>query len=388
MSTKIEWTEETWNVVTGCTRISEGCEGCYIERTPPFRMGHRKFDGPQIGATTGVQLHEDRLSWPLRWRKPRRIFVCSLADLFHDEVPTEFIAQVFGVMAVNEEHTYQVLTKRPARMRALLRSEEFRWRVNEEMLKRCGSSRRSRHDVCPVCHWNTSGNCASEMSWPLSNVWLGVSTESQKWADLRIPALLDTPAAVRWISAEPLLGPVRLAPEWLAPAGAACWSPGYEPDTQDHAALAAIGRAALRQVRADRGEPAPTYLDWVVVGGETGPGSRPMHPGWARSLRDQCASAGTPYFFKQHGDWAPLGPLYEAADESDYDEVDNAHMDAVGLEVRGYEVAHLEPTGHIAREYQPMDGTWLMARVGKKQAGRELDKRTHDEYPTSAVPCP
>lgn len=366
MTSKIEWTEETWNIVTGCTRISEGCEHCYIERTPPMRMAHRRFDGPQIGATTGVQLHPERLGKPLHWRSPRRVFVNSMSDLFHEDVPDDFIAEVFGVMAANEEHTYQLLTKRPGRMRALLRSADFVARVRGNLRKRCGTHRRSLGGVCPVCHWNTSGNCAPEMSWPLHNAWIGVSVESQKWADIRIPQLLDTPAAVRWISAEPLLGPVDLT-KWI-PGRCACQPPG--PSEGVHW----TGCPALRY----RG------LDWVVVGGETGPGARPMHPAWARSLRDQCTAAGVPFFYKQAGDWAALGPLYEAADGSDHAEAWAAHLDAVDLEVNERrQVIQLEPDGAVVdpEEYQPVPGTWLMARLGKKRAGRLLDGREWNEFP-------
>ncbi|WP_280389270.1 DUF5131 family protein [Nocardia wallacei] len=266
MGSKIEWTEETWNVVTGCTRISEGCEHCYIERTPPMRMAHRRFDGPQIGATTGVQLHPERLGKPLRWRAPRRVFVNSMSDLFHDDIPNDFIEQVFAVMALTRRHTFQVLTKRPARMRALLSSGNFRDEVTERYAD------------------NHEGDW--EFDWPLPNVWLGTSTESQRWADIRIPQLLDTPAAVRWISAEPLLGPVDLT-KWI-PGRCTCQPRGSLPP--------------IEGVHWN-GCPALGYrdLDWVVVGGETGPGARPMQEKWARSLRGQCAAAGVPFFLKQAG---------------------------------------------------------------------------------------
>ncbi|WP_063046263.1 phage Gp37/Gp68 family protein [Nocardia pseudovaccinii] len=334
MSTKIEWTEETWNPVTGCTRISPGCLHCYIERQMPMRVQRKRFDGNQIGAVLPVQLHPERLRKPLTWRKPRRIFVCSMADLFHDEVPDDYIAQVFTAMACAPQHTFQMLTKRPARMRALLSSTEFQQEV------------RNFADVLGRKGWDES--------WPLRNVWAGVSVESQQWADFRIPQLLGTPAAVRWISAEPLVGPLTLKPEWLAPAGIACWMPGHGPTTRDSAALADIGRTALREIAADRGTAPPTYLDWVVVGGETGPGSRPMDPGWARDVRDQCAAAGVPFFYKQTGDWAPAG-----------------------LGIGQFDLPELL----IGPELDDMGHRQIMRRVGKKAAGRELDGRTHDEYP-------
>ncbi|MFI6368670.1 phage Gp37/Gp68 family protein [Nocardia sp. NPDC050630] len=360
MSTKIEWADRVWNPTTGCTRVSAGCEHCYIERQTPMRIAHRKFDGPAIGATLPVQLHPERLGNPLRWRKPERIFVNSMSDLFHDDVPGEFIARVFATMAAAPQHTFLILTKRPARMRALLGD------AGQNLLE----------------HTTDEETAAAiyDAAWPLPNVWLGVSTESQRWADIRIPQLLDTPAAVRWISAEPLLGPIDLD--------------GQLDDTGHH-------RPKLTYWLTGRphwGEPTPTppngllmsplevgpRLDWVVVGGETGPGARPMHPDWARSLRDQCTVAGVPYFFKQHGDWAPIGPLYGAVDGSDADEVDDAHMAAVILEVdERREIAQMEPNGVIVlpEERQAAEGTWLMARLGKKRAGRQLDGRTWDEFP-------
>lgn len=252
-NTSIEWTEMTWNVVTGCTKVSAGCDHCYIERTPPFRMQHRKFDGDGVGATTGVKLHSERLHWPLRWRKPRRVFVNSLADLFHDEVPDRFIAETFAVMALAPHHTFQLLTKRHARMRSLLCSHAFWTAFQVALLGR-------RRDGAPVSY---------DADGPhLRNVWVGVSVEDQQRAAIRIPALLDTPAAVRWLSCEPLLGPVDLDRRgWL-------WD-------------AVTGH--------------PGGLHWLVVGGESGPGARPMDLDWAQSLVRQCWDAGVPAFVKQLG---------------------------------------------------------------------------------------
>ena len=300
-TTHIEWTDATWNPVTGCTRVSPGCVNCYIDWAPPFRIEGRHFtdrDGNRshaIGATTGVRLHPDRLDWPLRKRswRGKRVFVCSLADLFHDDVPDEYIARVFAVMALTPEVTYQVLTKRPARMRALLASGTFAGMVWRDV---------------------------DDLSWPLPNVWLGVTVEDQERADQRIPILLDTPAAVRWLSCEPLLGPVNL------------------------------GRAVGTYYGGDPREDE-SGIDWVVVGGESGPGARPMHPDWARSLRDQCRDAGVPFLFKQWGDLV----TEEQAPE-------DITLPAVSWR-------------HLGDDQPPV---W---RVGKKRAGRLLDGRTHDGYP-------
>ena len=303
--THIEWTDATWSPVTGCTKVSAGCEHCYIERTPPFRMNGRKFDQPGIGGTTGVQLHPDRLWKPVTWRKPRKVFVCSMADLFHDDVPDEYIAKVFAVMARTPQHTFQVLTKRHARMRSLLSSQNFE---NEAMFE-------LRY---PLSMTSQSGPLPS---WPLPNVWLGVSAEDQQRADLRIPALLETPAAVRWVSAEPLLGAINFRP-WF-------WS-------------------------ADRDEVLPG-LDWLVVGGESGPGARPMHPQWARGIRDQCEEAGVPFLFKQWGEYGYLDDL--PADTW------------MSVDVKWNPVWAHFPDG--------------MVRVGKRAAGRVIDGQTHDEYPAA-----
>ena len=263
-TTHIEWTDATWNPVTGCTRVSPGCVNCYIDWAPPFRVEGRHFtdrDGNRshaIGATTGVRLHPDRLDWPLRKRswRGKRVFVCSLADLFHDDVPDEYIARVFAVMALTPEVTYQVLTKRPARMRALLASGTFAGMVWRDV---------------------------DDLSWPLPNVWLGVTVEDQERAYLRIPILLDTPAVVRWLSCEPLLGPVNLPVCRCLGVGSIAHGRNW-PDTV-----------------CDQCGGSGSQIDWVVVGGESGPNARPMHPDWARSLRDQCETAGVPFLFKQTG---------------------------------------------------------------------------------------
>lgn len=320
----IEWTDETWNVVSGCTKVSAGCEHCYIERTPPFRMAGRRFDKPGIGGSIPLVFHRDRLDLPIRQTKPRRIFVNSLSDLFHDGVPDAFIAEVFASMARAPQHIFQLLTKRHGRMRSLLNRPSFRDNL---------------------ATWG--------QPWPLRNLHLGVSVEDQAAADLRIPALLATPAAVRWISAEPLLGPVDLHANddgmhnWLPDFG-----PGYDteqPICQAH------GIPDCQQGCA--------FLDWLVIGGESGPGARPMHPDWARGLRDQCERAGVPMLFKQWGEWSPDLSL-------NWGEGNGRRLHYVRRFVK--------PDGQPAA---PGEAGTAMDRVGKKSAGRELDSRTHDDYP-------
>jgi len=267
--TKIEWTEATWNAVTGCTEVSPGCDHCYAAT-----IANRFAGQPSFPNGFGVTLRPERLAQPLSWKKPRRIFVNSMSDLFHQDIPDEYIARVFGTMALTPRHTYQVLTKRHARMRSLLNSDAFHLMVLAE-------TARQQDEKHPMPSWNPGARRLN--AWPLPNVWLGVSTENQKWADIRIPALLETPAAVRFISAEPLLGPIRLSAAWIdMPADARPVTPWD---------LLGIG--------------LPNRLDWVIVGGESGHGARPVHPDWVRSLRDQSVAANVPFFHKQWGEWGP-----------------------------------------------------------------------------------
>ncbi|MEU5155202.1 phage Gp37/Gp68 family protein [Glycomyces sp. NPDC021274] len=257
----IEWTEETWNPTTGCDRVSPGCDNCYaLTMAKRLKaMGSDKYqtdgDTRTSGPGFGVAVHYDTLTIPLRWKKPRTVFVNSMSDLFHPKVSDQFIAGVFATMAATPQHTYQVLTKRAPRMRSLLNNPDWVARI-----------------------YNPKG------AWPLPNVWLGVSSENQEQADRRIPELLKTPAAVRFVSAEPLLGAVDLS-KWLGIE----WSDMGMWLEEMFATVS--GRGSL--------------LDWVIVGGESGPGARPMKQEWATSIVDQCQSAETAVFVKQMGSvWA------------------------------------------------------------------------------------
>lgn len=263
MSTSIQWTDETWNPVTGCTRVSEGCRHCYIERTPAFRMAGRKF----VNGTTGIQLHPDRLEPPLHWKKPRRVFVNSLSDLFHEDVPDEFIEKVLTVMSLTPQHTYQVLTKRPERMRQFFTQDES-W-----LLDRLNSHAPSFMD------WDDMPDVDDFGGWPMEHLLLGVSVEDQQTADERIPILLQTPAAVRFVSAEPLLGPILF--RW------AQWD-----DWKD--------RNGARRSRVNEYD-GLRMLDWVIVGGESGPKARPTKLEHIRWIVQQCQEAEVPVFVKQLG---------------------------------------------------------------------------------------
>lgn len=238
LNSAIEWTEATWNPVTGCTKVSPGCAHCYAET---FAERFRGVPGHPYEQGFDLKLWRDRLELPLKWKRPRTIFVNSMSDLFHPAVPTEYIGEVFETMRRADWHTFQVLTKRPERTAAL----------------------------------------SSKLPWP-TNVWMGTSVENQRWTS-RIAQLRESDAAVKFLSCEPLLGSLRLELDGI---------------------------------------------DWVIVGGESGPGARPMRADWARDVRDQCRAAGVAFFFKQWG----------------------AHNEA-GV------------------------------RVGKSRAGRELDGETWDEMP-------
>ena len=221
--TSIEWTDETWNPVTGCTKVSPGCAHCYAEA-----LFSRPYPGRPF---SDVRFHPERLEQPRRWRKPRRVFVNSMSDLFHEAIGESDIQRIFAVMRSAPRHTFQVLTKRADRMRHLLTM------------------------------WARRGDA------PPRNVWLGVSVENQEQADRRIPLLLDTPAAVRFVSAEPLLGPVDM-------------------------------RESLSRAIAG---PNGTVLDWCIVGGESGPQARPCGLGWMRGIVGDCRATGVPVFVKQLG---------------------------------------------------------------------------------------
>lgn len=217
--TKIEWTRgddgsegKTWNPVTGCTKVSPGCDHCYAET---FAERWRGTPGHHFENGFDLTLRPERLDQPLRWRKPRRVFVNSMSDLFHDGIPDEFIARVFAVMARTPQHTYQILTKRHGRMRSLLNKHGF-WTA-------VGLAALEDHDV-----WLPSAKVSLD-AHALPNVHLGVSVENQQWADTRIPALLDTPASTRWLSCEPLLGLVNLA-AWLIPWNRAVLHSRANPD--------------------------------------------------------------------------------------------------------------------------------------------------------------
>jgi protein gp37 len=325
-TTGIEWTDATWNPVRGCSKVSAGCAHCYAETVAA------RFSGPgqpyaglvdEKGRWNGtVRLIEDHLEDPLRWKKPRRIFVNSMSDLFHESLSDQDIARVVAVMSHAPQHTFQVLTKRPKRMQA------FMSRVK-----------------------------------PLPNLWLGVSVEDQAAANRRIPLLIRTPAAVRFLSCEPLLGPVNLDPTLCGNCGGDEVNVGEDgtpwcPMCDDEE----MGSAGWLD---------PDGIGWVIVGGESGHNARPMHPTWARSLRDQCARNEVPFFFKQWGEWVTGSPT---------DSERHRHEIDLGI-------PPVWPTW-IGDAFGSVRGgpapEQILRRVGKKTAGRVLDGLTHDGFPVPA----
>lgn len=323
-TSKIDWTDATWNVTSGCTKVSPGCANCYAERMHKRlrAMGQARYAAP----FSQVVCHPDALDAPLHWRKPRRIFVNSMADLFHEDVPFAFVEAVTTVIAACSARTFQILTKRPERMR------EFFRRIPQ--------------------------------IWPLPNLWLGVTAENQEAADERIPLLLQTPAAVRFVSYEPALGPVDLR---------------------------AVSTA---NVSAAAGNKLSDCLHWVIAGGESGPHARPMHPNWVRSIRDQCAGAGVPFFFKgwgEHGTcWATMPHMI--ADElypseptwKMFTSYEQWIAKARGWLKRGdicldLDGKQLHCGGDFMRATYPVA---IMTPMAKAKSGHLLDGREHHEFPT------
>lgn len=291
-NTKIEWTNKVWNPVTGCTKISEGCKHCYAERMAKRLRG--RFGYPAEDPFK-VTLQEQHLYNPVTWKKPTMVFVGSMTDIFHQNVTDHYLLKIFDIMINLSRHTFQVLTKRPERMVHFFQK-----------------------------HFN--------FGLP-DNIWIGTSAENQQTADERIPILLQIHAAIRFISCEPLLGPIE-----------------FSNVTNRSDALSQLGKKALNGIH------------WVIAGGESGHNARPMHPDWASSLRDQCQQAGVPFFFKQWGEWKPL----------------HRH------ELKQYPLSKLI-THKFERE---IDSDGAFVKVGKKKAGRLLDGKEYNAMPAGRQEYP
>lgn len=361
-NTAIEWTHragttgETWNPIVGCSIHSPGCTNCYamtmaarIEAIDAAagRAGHyvgttKKVKGKPVW-TGKIGVAPDHIfTAPLRRRAPRTVFVNSMSDLFHEDVPDAVIDRVFAVMALSPQHTFQVLTKRSARMREYVSGFT------------CDGPRRFNVADAAARLMNDGENTHDAVAyapWPLPNVWLGVSTEDQKRADERIPHLLATPAAIRFVSAEPLLGPI----DFLK-------IPGGGAFKQATSVIGAMTNTGWHHVG----------LHWVIVGGESGTGARPMHPAWARAIRDQCAAAGVAYFHKQNGAWRVVY-------DRDRDDPDWRRCGTVAAETpQGRWLNMAGGHGfHGERVVRVVPAT-------KKAAGRLLDGVAHNGFPEIA----
>ncbi len=375
--TSIEWTDATANVINGCTVVSPGCANCYAMKQAhrfPVRQGLTRPSPSGMTWTGEVRFSEAALLKVLSWKRPRRIFWNAHGDIFHPSVPEEWIDRCFGAMAATPHHTHQVLTKRPERARAYLRAP---WQTRIIRVLREFQKRLAGHGVM-----------LSTTNGVLPNVWLGTSVEDQQRADERIPLLLDTPAAVRWVSAEPLLGPVDLT--WIAQpnedregvidALLGCdWIDGmgrgaaYRPSRPGHE-----GREMTRHVvSSDADIIAARKIDWVVAGGESGLSARPMHPDWVRGLRDQCAAAGVPFLFKQWGEWAPYTAIGGIGWQNATPQRRSYNGPTLGR------ILMPVPCGYFEQTFQTrFDDAVILTKLGKKLAGRLLDGVQHDGYPS------
>ncbi|GEP12291.1 DUF5131 family protein [Methylobacterium gnaphalii] len=359
----IEWTDATWNPITGCSVVSPGCTSCYAMGLAGTRLQHHPSRagltapskaGPVWNGT--VRFNEEWLTQPLQWKRPRMIFVCAHGDLFHENVPDAWIDRVFAVMALAPQHTFQVLTKRSARMRRYMAGCEMP--PDDLPLHKLWVTQWSRRDQVAAAMRDIAGSCSPLLGkvkqLPLPNVWLGVSTEDQKRADQRVPDLLETPAAVRFVSAEPLLGPIDFSRILLGTSAA-------EFVDMPHITKARFTVDALKGAASIgwRG------LDWIIVGGESGQSARPMHPRWARSLRDQCAEQNVAFLFKQWGEYGPC----------------ELHPPGTAVcSVIGSSGRHM--TGRDAVCGDPEDAhAEIIARFGKSRAGRLLDGVEHNGMP-------
>jgi len=353
---KIEWTDATWNPVRGCEKVSPGCRGCYAIRTA------LRFSGPgqpYEGLVTSdppnwsgvVRFVPEKLAEPYEWRRPRLIFVNSMSDLFHGAVTREQIAAVFGVMALCGHHTFQVLTKRIERAAALLPRLSL-----DECLDAVAASgapfRSAKASRAVAEEMRKLGRDPSAEEWPLPNVFVGPSIENQETADERMPHACRI-AQAGWrvmVSAEPMLGPIDLR---LSSGGVPLNSFGVPVGPCGYYCDERVGHVDHQSQR----------ISWLIVGGESGDDARPLHPQWARSLRDQCAAAGVPFLFKQWGEWAPaLDHDVGAAREVRFMSQDGSY------------VPHASGLGKPSVAF--------VARVGKAKAGRLLDGREHNEFPS------
>ncbi len=345
-NSKIEWCDHSFNPWIGCTKVSPGCANCYAESYDKRWGGSHWGKGAQRKRTSAANWRKP-VQWNAAgyiceacgstcfgdrcmtsqcrgWTRRPRVFCASLADWLDDEVPAAWLFDLLTLIHKTPDLDWLLLTKRPENWKSRLKAAA---------------------DQCTIDHLDMTDRIYAwlEGSRIWRNIWIGTTVEDQQRADERIPALLQIPARVRFLSCEPLLGPLYLESwqEHLPPPVHLAWLEG---------------------------------IDWVICGGESGPNARPMHPNWARSLRDQCAAAGTRFFFKQWGSWKPICPLYD----ENRDELENGSTDRVQA---------IEVTGEIVTDRQPDGTAWIMDPVGKTPAGRLLDRREHNEFPAKTQPA-
>lgn len=371
--TAIEWTEKTWNPLVGCSVVSPGCKRCYamrqaarIARMSPDLAHYQGLTQPSAAGPvwTGrvAEAGFDKLVEPVRRRKPTTWFVNSMSDLFHEGVDRWTIARVWAVMLLTPQHTYQLLTKRSARMREIVGDPAFIDLVCEAATTIMGAM---QVDEAGVDRYRALRDAAPG-SWPVANIWLGVSAEDQPRADERVPDVLATPAAVRWVSAEPLLGAIDFTG----------WFWGREAPCADCPKDVDCACGAEPRGKID-GEPA---IDWIVVGGESGQGARPILAADVRSIRDQCAAAGVAFFWKQWGEWIDADQWLAvlAADGHRF------LGDGGGVLTSPLNFSDAQTLARLSgAEYQHHSDGSTTIRVGKRRAGRMLDGRIHDEMPRS-----
>lgn len=362
-NTAIEWTHipgfkgETWNPIVGCSIASKGCTNCYAMRTANVRLDGNPKTPHYAGTTKKVNdnpvwtgkvalASEKTLLKPLSWSKPRSIFVNSMGDLFHEDVPDEWIDQVFAIAALCPQHIFIILTKRAVRMQKYCKAlgkSQSKERINQ-VIRNIGNQKMFLYHL-------------GDIGWQLPNVWLGVSTEDQATADERIPYLLSTPAAVRFLSCEPLLGKTDLTKF--------DWSKNLSITSEKNVLSGDI------YISGNCGQSSRTItgrsINWVIAGGESGPNARPMHPDWARSLRDQCQAANVPFFFKQWGEWASCTDLWNKEPSETY-----------AIDKDGRLFAADGPDYTTMK--RPLE---LIGRFGKARTGHLLDDVEHFNWPES-----
>lgn len=367
-NTSIEWADATVNAINGCTRVSPGCGGpgphggCYAERLAATRLrNHPSRPGLAIMTSNGprwtgkVHLHEPELLKPLRWQKPRSIFWNAHGDPFHPAVPDEWIDSVFAVCALTPQHTHMILTKRSERMRKYL-SAFIR---GERGVLHAARNLGRLDDACDALSDAAKKYPACVSVGPLPNVWLGVSVEDQQAANERIPDLLATPAAKRFLSCEPLLEAVNLDDIEFA-----------KPDGDYYGCNALTGSGHRYEEDNNTAADPCEYpsLDWVIVGGESGPRARPMHPDWPRAIRDQCADASVPFFFKQWGEWRDRG----------------GHVPIATRKFQSH-ICYLDRDTGKCKPHPNRFSDETMIKLGRKAAGRLLDGVEHNAFPGGAA---